>query len=182
MGMDKYALQYHGMAQYQYAGRLLQPYCSKLILSCNACDLLLTSGEIDILQDRPEYRDIGPMAGILSAFHAYPNKNWLVLACDYPLITDEEVRVLADCKQGADLAAAFYNQSTGFFEPLLGFYTAACFPLLEDSFRQGQYSLQQFLKAQNAGQCYTSAEHRLESVDTPEAYRQTLLRIRDNDY
>jgi len=182
MGREKHLLHYHGMPQYQHVYELLKPYCTQVFLSCNNCEALTTDPPLEVLADLPVYSDTGPIAGILSAFHRQPDKDWLVIACDYPLITSDEISGLVACQNQTNLAAAFYNKTSGFFEPLLAVYKAGCFPLLEENFRQGQYSLQQFLKAQGAVKCYTAFEHRLQSVDTPADYEQALKQISSQDY
>ena len=63
---------------------------------------------------------IGPAAGLLAA-HAYdPHAHWLVIACDYPLITSETLRQLLD--EYREPVTCFQNNQ-GWVEPLLAIWS-----------------------------------------------------------
>src|SRR6478735_6633462 len=87
MGTDKSLLDYYGKAQRYYVHEMLQPFCEKVFLSCNEQQAATITGNYETIADAPAYSDIGPMAGLLSAFGQYPDKAFLVVACDYPFFT-----------------------------------------------------------------------------------------------
>jgi molybdenum cofactor guanylyltransferase len=181
MGMDKYQLNYHGLPQYQHVCQLLKICCDQVFISCNQEQAeVLKAQQIPLIPDLPQYKHSGPVAALLSASTAYPGKDWLVMGCDYPFITEAEINTLVSNGQSAIMAAAFYHTQSCFYEPLLALYKTACFPSIEEDHRQQQYSLQHFLKHNQATKCYASDEYRLQSIDTSEAYEVALKQIRES--
>lgn len=179
MGREKYLLDYYGLPQYQHVYQLLEPFCSKVFISCNPIQAPHIDPAFPVITDHISYQESGPVAGLLSAFNTYPDKSWLVTGCDYPLITAAEIGTLTGCfTQGLD-TTAFYNRTTGYYEPLLAVYASGCYSRLEAHFRQQQYSLQQFLKEEKAMRCYPQEDDLLKSIDTPEAYEQARQLIRN---
>lgn len=172
MGRDKYLLDYYGLPQYQYVHQLLKPFCNDVFISCNPIQAPHIDAAFPLIIDHNSYKDSGPVAGILSAFSRYPDQNWLVIGCDYPFITTTDIETLVKCFTQGLNTTAFYNRTTGYYEPLLAVYASDCYLRLADHFRQQQYSLQQFLKAEKAAQCYALQDDHLKSIDTPEAYEQ----------
>src|SRR5690606_29478162 len=86
MGRDKGGLRFGSRPpQAQWAWALLDGLCERAFVSVRssqhgcepyrALPLILDEGPIE-----------GPMAGLLSAWHACPNVAWLVLAADMPLV------------------------------------------------------------------------------------------------
>ncbi|KAK4243680.1 bifunctional molybdenum cofactor biosynthesis [Corynascus novoguineensis] len=59
----------------------------------------------------------GPAAGLLAAHRADPARTWLVIACDYPLLTQRALERL--CAKYRPPVTCFRN-ADGFCEPLLG--------------------------------------------------------------
>lgn len=66
-----------------------------------------------------EESDIGPAAGLLAALRTDAHCTWLVLACDYPLISVAELRKLFASFDGR--LTCFENMQ-GWAEPLLGLW------------------------------------------------------------
>lgn len=76
----------------------------------------------DLLIDDKVTSDIGPAAGLLAAYQALPSATWLVLACDYPLISSVEIQRLIESYQPP--ITCFRNVSD-WPEPLLGIWSPA---------------------------------------------------------
>lgn len=76
----------------------------------------------------------GPAKGLLAAFRSDPKTTWLVLACDYPLLTAEALRQL--CGMYAPPVTCFRN-ADGFYEPLIGIWSAAALETLADNLAAG---------------------------------------------
>ncbi len=65
----------------------------------------------------------GPMAGIMGAMGKYPARDWLVMACDMPVVSGEAVAWLIEqfnLMQGDALIPL--NAGTGKLEPLFALY------------------------------------------------------------
>lgn len=76
--------------------------------------------------------DIGPAAGLLAAHRQDPTATWLVSACDYPLLTPA---ALWQLRHEASGELTCFQNSDGFYEPLLGIWTPGA---LQDLYRNVQ--------------------------------------------
>jgi molybdopterin-guanine dinucleotide biosynthesis protein A len=69
----------------------------------------------------------GPANGILSAMKTAPDKAWLVLGCDLPLITSEVLSELIAARDPRKTATAYKAQNNGLPEPLCAIYEPGIF-------------------------------------------------------
>jgi len=119
MGRDKAMLRFGAKPQAMAAYELLAQCCAKVFLSCRQGQTM----DLPMIYDVVE--DIGPMGGILSAFHAHPDKAWLVLACDLPFLTVPTLRHLIAHRDPSQLATAYRSAHDGKPEPLCAIYEPA---------------------------------------------------------
>jgi molybdopterin-guanine dinucleotide biosynthesis protein A len=174
MGMDKSLMVYHDQPQRYHLYTMLQPLCDRVFISCNKKQAPAIPPEYEQITDLEEYENIGPMAALLSAFSNYPDNDFLVIACDYPFLTVNDLQHLLDARKPAHPAVSFFNTETQMKEPLLAVYSNACHPELIRHFDRKEYSLRQFLQDMNAEKVKPSSAEILTSVDTPEAYHEAL--------
>lgn len=79
----------------------------------------------------------GPATGLLAAFRSDPKATWLVMACDYPLLTTEALRQL--CGTYVPPVTCFRNMD-GFYEPLIGIWSPTALAALADNVAAGMDS------------------------------------------
>lgn len=79
----------------------------------------------------------GPATGLLAAFQSDPKATWLVMACDYPLLTTEALRQL--CGSYIPPVSCFRNVD-GFYEPLIGIWSPTALAALADNVAAGMHS------------------------------------------
>ncbi len=140
MGADKAFLRYSGEPQ----ARLLWA-----VLSAVVEDVFISVGieqpgnpdlaGLSLLVD--DVKSIGPLGGILRAFHHDPRSAWLVAAVDMPGITRETLRRLIDARDPDAPATAYRSPITGAPEPVCAIYEPAILPLLEETRAAGRHSL-----------------------------------------
>lgn len=174
MGTDKSLLVYYDKPQRYYVCEMLRLLCEEVILSCNREQVTDLSTEYRIVTDLSEYRHIGPMAALLTAFSTFPGKDFLVIGCDYPLITMNVMRCFLENMKLENRAFAFYNHDNK-YEPLLAWYSRDCAPLLKAFFDRNEFSLQHFLRSVEAQKYYPEDHNVMTSVDTPEEYQNMKL-------
>src|ERR1043165_6645961 len=87
MGTDKSMLNYHGKPQRYYLYEWLQQWCEEVYISCNADQAATIPGSYNTIADKDEWKDMGPMTGLLSVHTMLPGADMLVIGCDYPLLT-----------------------------------------------------------------------------------------------
>ena len=121
MGQDKALLERGGQSQLAFMMALLEPQVERVFVSTR-----------EEQKDEPErhqfaqivdqYDDMGPLAGILSAMDAYPDADWLVVACDLPNIRVETIRYLLEKRSVEHPFTAYVSSHDGLPEPLCAIY------------------------------------------------------------
>lgn len=172
MGQDKSLLVYHDQPQRYHVYHLLQQLCDKVFLSCNHRQLTEIAPGYLTLPDEQPYHNIGPMAALLTAWNRYPEAELLVLGCDYPFLTLDDIRLLCRPTTQTTATCAAQNPATGITEPLIAFYRQDIRPLLYDHYRQGRYALRRVLEQHTTHLVTGIPPGHLESVDTPDRYEQ----------
>ena len=110
------------------------------------------------------------MAALLTAFTQFPKMNLLVIGCDYPFLTATDLQhFLPYCKE-ENFAVSFYNDEEDLYEPLLAWYPHTSFDILRKMHEAKKYSLQHFLRYNQAIKFYPGNKNCLMSVDTHEAF------------
>lgn len=133
MGEPKALINYQGMPHAQYIHDVLAKYCDKVFLSQKNGQWEGTSLEnFPAIFDKYE----GPIGGMLSAFEAYPEANWMVVACDLVHFNPKTVEKLLACSSDK-ISTCFKNSEKGFPEPLCAFYTPAARHVFQDAFHSG---------------------------------------------
>jgi molybdopterin-guanine dinucleotide biosynthesis protein A len=130
MGSDKAALRTNGETQLERAVGLLERHLEKVFVSTRADQVDdPVRSRFEQIVDR--YDDLGPVAGILSAMDSYPDRSWLVLACDLPNIDDETIVFLVSNADKTSPASAFVSVVDGLPEPLCAIWRPASRPIIE---------------------------------------------------
>jgi molybdopterin-guanine dinucleotide biosynthesis protein A len=82
--------------------------------------------------------DIGPAAGLLAAYCSNPETNWLVVACDFPLLKVRTLQRLVSAQESQSASLTCYRNSKGFCEPLLAVWSPEALEKLAGNVRQGR--------------------------------------------
>jgi molybdopterin-guanine dinucleotide biosynthesis protein A len=178
MGTDKSRLVYYGKPQHDHVHDLLAMFCEKVIISCNQEQFSSLETSNEKMADLSTYSGHGPISGLLTAFHTFPGYDFLVAGCDYPFLNREELALFFTKTKRDSAAAAFYNQDNK-YEPLLAWYSKEAGTLLKQYFDQGEFSLQHFLKKNNAEKYMPKLEHVVASIDTPEEFQRVKAILTD---
>ncbi len=165
MGTDKSMLTYHNKPQRYHLYEMLQPFCEKVFISCNAKQVNDMEQGYNFLPDLHAYTNIGPMAALLTTFEQYPINDLLVIGCDYPFLTGNDLYSFLSCCNG-ETSAAFYNESEDIYEPLIAYYHYNAVKRLEEMYLKSQYSLQQFLKNEHATKFYPGNKKSIIGINT----------------
>ncbi len=164
MGEDKALLDYHGMPQYQYLDHLLQPFVEEVYISCRADQ----SYDYGLPRIEDQYQDIGPLAGILSAFKHDAACAWWVIACDLPFVDAETLSILLTNRDEKREATFYVDPETLFPEPLLTIFEPAIYPVMLKAFEAGQTSVNRILLNCNGKRVKPHDVQILKSINTKE--------------
>jgi len=162
MGIDKALLDYHGMPQYQYVNNLLHAHVSEVYISCRPDQTFDT----DIPRIEDQYKDIGPLAGVLSAFKHDSTCAWWVVACDLPYVDADALSFLVSQRDASREATFYIDPDTLFPEPLLTIFEPSIYPELLEAYQGGLTSLNRILLNAKAKRVKPSDPRILRSINT----------------
>lgn len=120
MKTDKALIKYTDKPQYEVVYKLLEKYCDKVFISSREDQKALYNQ--NYLQIHDQFFDIGPSGGILSALNQYPDKTFVVVACDLPFIDLITIEYLIKSRNPYKFATAYISSNDNFPEPLCAIY------------------------------------------------------------
>ena len=171
MGTDKSLLNYHGKPQREHLFEMLSSICEETYLSCNREQYPTIHPQYNPLQDDEDLGDIGPMAGVLTAFRRFPAVSFLVVGCDYPSLHTQDLQDLVSAYWEVGNSVAYYNFEARTVEPLLAVYHLYIADYLINNFKTEKYSLRSVLEEVSANKLLPFSPERLKSIDTSAEYR-----------
>lgn len=169
MQQDKSSLTYHQKPQLQHLYELLTKQKIETFISAREEQISEMQIEnLPILVDI--YPSIGPISGILSAFHSSPSCNWLVVAIDMPFISGDSIKELLQNFNSDKIATAFYNREKEWVEPLFAIYSSKAYPLLLEYFQNGKKCPRKFLNDKELVTMTPTDPRELENANTPDDF------------
>lgn len=170
MKSDKYLLKYDGLEQYKRLHYFFNVMGLPIFLSCNYNQFSNEELSIDKIKDDLNYKDAGPLTGILSAFDQLQS-DLLIVGCDYPLLKIEHIQMLKQFSEyGFDEIAFVKNDRTDVVEPLICFLSKKSLDKLKSFYINGGRSLNKYLQQVNPVKIQLKDDSFLRSFDTPEDY------------
>lgn len=170
MKSDKYLLKYDGLEQYKRLQQIFNEMGIPVFLSCNHNQFLNEEVSIDKIIDDLNYKDAGPLTGILSAFDQLQS-DLLIVGCDYPLLKIEHLQILKQFfEYGFDEIAFIKNDRTDVVEPLICFLSKQSLQKLNLFYINGGRSLNKYLQQVNPLKIQLNDDSFLRSFDTPDDY------------
>lgn len=142
MGKPKAFIEYHGIPQVTYLFNLLSKYCQKVYTACKHHQRF--DENLNPLPDQFEMDT--PLNGILSAFKKYPEKSWLTVPVDMPLIDDVLLNHLITHRDKSKSATCYFDSTGKKPEPLLCIWEAKVFEQLQAYYKSGGYKPRQLLQ------------------------------------
>lgn len=143
MGTDKALMVYRNLSLIDHAVHKLSPFCKGVFISVNE------ENARTILHEAPKIPDLypgeGPISGILSSLKTIQS-SILVMACDMPLITVEDIVHLITHWDREAAATMYFHHDTGLYEPLLAIWNYAYLDALQSYYDSGFRSLKSFAR------------------------------------
>jgi molybdopterin-guanine dinucleotide biosynthesis protein A len=138
MGQDKAGLLFQGQPLWELQLSKLRALSPAEILISGHKDGPYSAAGVELVFD-PE-PGLGPLAGLCAAMQRCTSPLLLVLAIDLPAMTAAYLHSLLAEGRGV------VPQNAQWYEPLAAIYPRAALPLLEESLRTSDRSLQQFVR------------------------------------
>jgi molybdopterin-guanine dinucleotide biosynthesis protein A len=120
MGLDKGTLVFRGKSLVLRGAESLSKVVSPVVVSFRKNQMIprsLKDLSIPILED--QYPEIGPAAGLLTAYLSAPESDWFVFACDFPLAEPEAFSFLLKSRKPG---VTCFMHSGGTPEPLFAIW------------------------------------------------------------
>ena len=125
MGHDKALLDRNGQSQLAYVVDLVGACVDKVYVSTRP-DQRDEGERARYDQVVDQFENIGPVAGILSALYAYPEVDWLVVACDLPNLDRPTIEYLLAQRESPQPFTAYRSSHDSLPEPLCAVYHSGC--------------------------------------------------------
>lgn len=135
MGKDKGGMQWHGKEQRYHMADMLKNYTNEVYISCRADQQEIIDSKYPLIADT--FTGLGPYGAILSAFREQPERAWLVVACDLPLLDKESLDFLVRNRDASATATTFQSPFDGFPEPLITIWEPKSYSVLLSFLAQG---------------------------------------------
>lgn len=145
MKQNKSLIVYHQQPQWLHLFYLLKNFCEETYISCTEKNANLYDQKNLIVDQLLGY---GPLSGIISALLKFKDKAILVLACDLPLIDEATITHLIEERDASKMATTFFNEESGFLEPLITIYEPKALSIMLSMLAQG-YSCPRKMLMQN---------------------------------
>jgi molybdopterin-guanine dinucleotide biosynthesis protein A len=167
MNTDKAALFVDGYSQLERSVNLLKRVCDEVFVSVrnDQGDDPLRS-RYPLIIDR--FDDAGPLAGILSAQLDHPERTWLVVACDLPLLDEESLRFLIRNRDATKFATAYRSSTDELPEPLCAIYEPHSHKSLVESLEQNRFCPRKILINSDIELLQQPNADALDNMNTPE--------------
>ncbi len=174
MKTDKATIHYHGTSQEKYVYDMLMKKCTETFLSCNKKQAL-TKKEMPVIED--VFFDMGPMAGILSAFQSFPHVAWLAVACDLPLLSEATIDFLIKNRNASKTASAFVDFSDKYPEPMVTIWEPEIYPFLLQVASHENTSLSKVLMNNDVELLKMPNEREFTNINHPEEYERLIKQL-----
>ena len=176
MGQDKAALRVGASTQLEQAMALLAPHVARAFVSVRSDQRAdpLRAG-FEQIEDTRE--NLGPIAGIIAAQERFPDRAWLVLACDLPLLDAATLSFLLQARAPERTATAFRSSHDQLPEPLCAVYEPASRAALADYVARGQHCPRKFLMGADVHLIDEPDARALDNANTPEEYAAAMSTI-----
>jgi len=132
MGKNKALLTLNGKFIIRYVIDVLNEFCDNLLISTNTDELNFLN--IETVAD--EYKNIGPIAGILSALKKSSTEQNIILSCDTPFITREFIAYMLRETNTYDVLLPVFNDH---LQPMTGIFNKRLIPHIEQEISEGNY-------------------------------------------
>ena len=174
MGRDKALLERDGQSQLAYIVGLLNSSLDKVFISTRQ-DQQNDEERSQYEQIVDRYDDLGPVAGILSALHEYPEVDWLVVACDLPNIDERTITHLLHQRDGEQPFTAYISSHDGLPEPLCALYHSGCTGIVEEFVVAGVNCPRKILIRSETCLLEQPDPRSLDNVNTPDDLQNSIL-------
>lgn len=174
MGKDKALISRRGESQLAFAIKVLKSVTERQFVSTRVDQSEDPErGRFEQIVDR--YDDLGPVAGILSAMETFPDKDWLVVACDLPNLDAPTLNYLVRHRSIEQPFTAYRSSYDDLPEPLCAIYTADSAGIVREFVDQGLICPRKMLIRSDTVLLEQPNPGALDNINTPDDLAASVL-------
>ncbi|MEH7235502.1 molybdenum cofactor guanylyltransferase [Bacillus sp. JJ1562] len=145
-GSPKAFAELHQKYFYEYAIEALEGNVGKLLIVSHPAlvEQFRNQTSVEVIEDLPEFKGNGPLAGIFSAMQKQVSDWYVVLPCDTPFVTDELVKQLLTFTN-EDMVDAVVPIIKGRQQPLIAVYHKRVAKKIEQLLMNQHFKMSQLL-------------------------------------
>lgn len=166
MGSDKATLRIGAQTQLDRTAALLADFAADVFVSVRA-DQTREPARAGHRQLVDKIEDIGPLGGIHAAL-TESDDDWLIVACDLPMLDAATLSVLTAAHSSEHAVSAFAGYGNGLPEPLCAIWTRAALPWVEAAIAAERYCPRKILLEAGIDLLPAPASNTLDNANTPE--------------
>ncbi len=175
MGKDKGLIEYHGKEQRLFLYDLLENMDVEPYISCRQDQINELEGR-KLITDK--FLGLGPFGAIASAFMEDPDAAWLVVPCDLPFISKQNLLHLINNRKYFKNATAYLNNETSFPEPLISIWEPKMYLNMLGFLAQGYSCPRKVLINTDVHLINVSDQSFMMNVNTPEEFADAMSKIK----
>ncbi|WEG14272.1 molybdenum cofactor guanylyltransferase [Pullulanibacillus sp. KACC 23026] len=136
---------------YDYAKEQLKPYVEEIVVVSHPdlVERFSQDPEIKVIQDVQAFQGKGPLAGLYSAFQAFPSDAYLVLPCDAPFVQADFMQWLIEEAEQHSESNGIVPIAEGRLHPLMGLYKRKCLAVLKSLLQANQLKVSGLIEQAN---------------------------------
>lgn len=167
MGQDKSLMIYQHKAQYLQVFDLFSALNLVTYISCRAEQIPQYDWPAQqIIADR--MLEVGPLAGLISAWMKNPEAAWLTVACDMPRLGRESIEQLIAVRSAHSIATSLCIDDQKLPEPMVTIWEPRSYPLVMQAISAGTTCPRKILQTNGAAVVRAHFPEQLSNVNTPE--------------
>lgn len=156
-----------------YSVEALHPIVDEIVIVAQRCiQKKLPLQDVLWIEDEPQYKGKGPLAGIYSAMKHYEATWYIVLPCDTPFIHKKIINKLKE--QADDAFDAIVPRVNGRLQPLIAMYHYRVKSLIYNCLQREEYRMHTLLSACRAKHIEMTEELPFMNINTKEQFHKWI--------
>ncbi len=122
MGKPKFSLSYNGISETERMVQVLGKFCDKVVFSSRSdldMDTLAHLSSVERIND--DHIGLGPVGGLATLMSRYPDKAWMITACDMPFLEEKNFEAILKARDPLRYGT-FFTQKERQVEPMCAIY------------------------------------------------------------
>ena len=173
MGEPKFSLAYNGISGTEMASDILNKFCDKVFLSSRAdLDMSSLTDIKNAERINDEHIQLGPVGGLATLMGRFPDKAWMITACDMPFIKAEDFEVIFQQRDPLRYGTCYVQKGRLGYEPMCAIYEPKFIVPLYEAMSRRDLSLSRIIDELPFKEVKINEQDRSNfmNINTPEDY------------